>query len=92
MDFAEGAGIVEDEDAIVGEAAPETGGVGAEAIVGEDVEVAGHAEVDVEVLIGGEVDEDVFGSAADVEDSCAVEGLEVCGLVGEDSAGALDFD
>ena len=64
----------------------------AEAVVGEDVEVAGHAEVDVEVLLGGEVDEDVFGAAADVEDGCAVEGLEVCGLVGEDGAGALDFD
>ena len=92
MHFAEGTGVVKDEDAIVGEAAPETGGVRAEAVVGEDVEVSGHAQVDVEVLIGGEVDEDVFGAAADVEDGCAVEGLEICGLVWENGAGALDFD
>jgi len=38
------------------------------------------------------MDEDVFGAATDVENFCAVEGLEVAGLVGEDGAGALDLD
>lgn len=92
LDFAEGSRVVEDDDAVVGEAAPEAGCVGTEAVVGEDVEVARHAEVDMEVLIGGEVDEDVFSAAADVEDGCAVEWLEVTGLVREDAAGAFDFD
>jgi len=51
VDFTEGAGVVEDKDAIVGEAAPYPCCVGTEAIVGEDVEVAGHAEVDVEMKL-----------------------------------------
>lgn len=47
VDAAEGALVLEDDDAIVGEAEPKPGGVRAEAVVGEDVEVARHAEVDV---------------------------------------------
>lgn len=91
-DFAEGAGVVEDDDAVVGEAEPDAGGVGAEAVIGQDVEVAGHAEVDVEVEGFVEEDEDVFGAAADGGDGGTVDGFEIGGEVGSDDAGAFDFD
>lgn len=51
MDAAEGPGVFKDDDAVVGETEPDAGGVGTEIVVGQDVEVAGHAEVDVEVEV-----------------------------------------
>ncbi len=92
VDFTECAGIIEDEDSIVGEAAPEACCVRAEAVVREDIQVTGHTEVDVEMLLRRENDEDVFGTATDVEDGCAVENFKIARMVGKNSTGALDFD
>lgn len=47
MHAAKCAGVFKDENAIVVETKPNAGVVGAKTVVGEDVEVAGHAEVDL---------------------------------------------
>lgn len=92
VDLTQSAGVVEDENAVIGEAAPEACCVWAEAIVGEYVEVAGHPKMDMEMLIFREMDKDVLGAAANVEDCCAMQDLEFLRLVRANGAGAFDCD
>lgn len=92
VNLAQGAGVFENQDTVIGEPAPEASCVGAETVVGEDVEVARHAEVDVEVFLSGELDKNVFGAAPDVENAGSVEVFEFDRLLRQDSAGALNRD